>query len=144
MAAHACLRLRHDAALSPFPCCLPSLNESLTLSQRVSFSLCLAHQHTAASHAHLPHMCQTHSLVQVVLGKSGLCGFTSTNLPFILQHNGIKNVALAGFLVSATTSQAAVFTRCYTVPDSTSRQETPLMCEGKHLGARRVKSGLCA
>lgn len=35
----------------------------------------------------------------MVQGKSGLCGFTSTNLPFILQHNGIKNVALAGFLV---------------------------------------------
>jgi len=29
----------------------------------------------------------------------GLCGFTSTNLPFILSHNGIKNVVLAGFLV---------------------------------------------
>jgi hypothetical protein len=39
-------------------------------------------------------------MLQVVQGKSGLCGFTSTNLPFILQHNGIKNVALAGFLVS--------------------------------------------
>lgn len=35
----------------------------------------------------------------IVQGKSGLCGFTSTNLPFILQHNGIKSVALAGFLV---------------------------------------------
>jgi hypothetical protein len=36
----------------------------------------------------------------MVQGKTGLCGFTSTNLPFILQHNAIKNVALAGFLVS--------------------------------------------
>jgi len=36
----------------------------------------------------------------VVQGKSGLCGFTSTNLPFILSHNGIKNVVLAGFLTN--------------------------------------------
>lgn len=36
----------------------------------------------------------------MVQGKSGLCGFTSTNLPFILSHNGIKNVALAGFLTN--------------------------------------------
>lgn len=38
--------------------------------------------------------------VQMVQGKTGLCGFTSTNLPFILSHNGIKNVALAGFLTN--------------------------------------------
>lgn len=32
-------------------------------------------------------------------GKRGLCGFASTNLDFILRHNGITDVALAGFLV---------------------------------------------
>jgi hypothetical protein len=45
--------------------------------------------------------CWLYLKLQLVQGKSGLCGFTSTNLPFILQHNGIKNVALAGYLVGS-------------------------------------------
>jgi nicotinamidase-related amidase len=36
----------------------------------------------------------------VVKGKSGLCGFQSTNLDFILRQNGIKNVVLGGFLTN--------------------------------------------
>ena len=35
-----------------------------------------------------------------VKGKSGLCGFESTNLDFLLRQNGIKNVILAGFLTN--------------------------------------------
>lgn len=37
----------------------------------------------------------------IIQGKSGLCGFASTNLNFVLAHNHIENVVLAGFLVSA-------------------------------------------
>jgi len=33
-------------------------------------------------------------------GKSGLCGFESTNLDFLLRQNGIKNVVLGGFLTN--------------------------------------------
>jgi nicotinamidase-related amidase len=33
-----------------------------------------------------------------VAGKRGLCSFASTNLDFILRHNGIRCVALGGFL----------------------------------------------
>eukprot|EP00541_Cyclophora_tenuis_P009903 CAMPEP_0116561582 /NCGR_PEP_ID=MMETSP0397-20121206/11664_1 /TAXON_ID=216820 /ORGANISM="Cyclophora tenuis, Strain ECT3854" /LENGTH=206 /DNA_ID=CAMNT_0004087743 /DNA_START=1438 /DNA_END=2058 /DNA_ORIENTATION=+ len=36
----------------------------------------------------------------VVKGKSGLCGFHSTNLDFLLRQNNIENVALAGFLTN--------------------------------------------
>ena len=36
----------------------------------------------------------------IVKGKSGLCGFHSTNLDFLLRQNNIKNVALAGFLTN--------------------------------------------
>jgi nicotinamidase-related amidase len=36
----------------------------------------------------------------VCKGKSGLCGFHSTNLDFTLRQNGIKNVAIAGFLTN--------------------------------------------
>lgn len=36
----------------------------------------------------------------VVKGKSGLCGFHSTNLDFLLRQNGIKNVVLAGYLTN--------------------------------------------
>jgi len=36
----------------------------------------------------------------VCKGKSGLCGFASTNLDFLLRQNGIKNVVLAGFLTN--------------------------------------------
>jgi ureidoacrylate peracid hydrolase len=33
-------------------------------------------------------------------GKSGLCGFHSTNLDFLLRQNGVKNVVLGGFLTN--------------------------------------------
>ena len=36
----------------------------------------------------------------VVKGKSGLCGFASTNLDFLLRQNSIENVILGGFLTN--------------------------------------------
>ena len=36
----------------------------------------------------------------VVAGKRGLCGFASTNLDFILRHNGVRRIALGGFLTN--------------------------------------------
>jgi len=36
----------------------------------------------------------------VIQGKRGLCAFASTNLDFILRHNGITTVAFAGFLTN--------------------------------------------
>jgi len=46
----------------------------------------------------------------IVKGKTGLCGFKSTNLDFLLRQNGIKNVVLGGFLsnccVESTMRQA--------------------------------------
>lgn len=36
----------------------------------------------------------------VVSGKRGLCAFASTNLDFLLRHNGIRRVALGGFLTN--------------------------------------------
>lgn len=36
----------------------------------------------------------------IVQGKSGLCGFETTNLHFLLSQNGIENVVLAGFLTN--------------------------------------------
>ena len=36
----------------------------------------------------------------IIEGKRGLCGFSSTNLDFILRSRGIQNVALAGFLTN--------------------------------------------
>lgn len=36
----------------------------------------------------------------VVKGKSGLCGFASTNLEFLLGQSGAKNVVLGGFLTN--------------------------------------------
>jgi len=36
----------------------------------------------------------------IVKGKSGLCGFHSTNLDFLLRQNGIKNVVLGGYLTN--------------------------------------------
>jgi nicotinamidase-related amidase len=36
----------------------------------------------------------------IVKGKSGLCGFQSTNLDFLLSQNGIRNVVLGGFLTN--------------------------------------------
>lgn len=36
----------------------------------------------------------------VIQGKRGLCGFASTNLDFVLRQNGIKTIALGGFLTN--------------------------------------------
>lgn len=36
----------------------------------------------------------------VVKGKTGLCGFESTNLDFVLRQRGAKNVVLGGFLTN--------------------------------------------
>lgn len=36
----------------------------------------------------------------VVKGKSGLCGFASSNLDFLLSQNNVKNVVLGGFLTN--------------------------------------------
>ena len=36
----------------------------------------------------------------ICIGKSGLCGFASTNLDFILRQNKIRNVVLCGFLTN--------------------------------------------
>lgn len=36
----------------------------------------------------------------IVKGKNGLCGFSSTNLDFMLRQSGIKNVVLGGFLTN--------------------------------------------
>ena len=36
----------------------------------------------------------------IVKGKSGLCGFQSTNLDFLLSQRGAKNVVLGGFLTN--------------------------------------------
>lgn len=36
----------------------------------------------------------------VVKGKSGLCGFQSTNLNFLLSQRGVRNVAIGGFLTN--------------------------------------------
>ncbi len=36
----------------------------------------------------------------ICMGKSGLCGFASTNLDFLLRQNRIQNVVLCGFLTN--------------------------------------------
>uniref|UniRef100_A0A6V1C864 Isochorismatase-like domain-containing protein n=1 Tax=Thalassionema nitzschioides TaxID=33649 RepID=A0A6V1C864_9STRA len=36
----------------------------------------------------------------IVKGKTGLCGFHSTNLDFILRGNNVKHVVLCGFLAN--------------------------------------------
>jgi nicotinamidase-related amidase len=36
----------------------------------------------------------------VVKGKSGLCGFETTNLDFLLRQKGAKNVVIGGFLTN--------------------------------------------
>lgn len=36
----------------------------------------------------------------MVKGKSGLCGFMSTNLEFLLRQAGVKNMILGGFLTN--------------------------------------------
>jgi biuret amidohydrolase len=41
-----------------------------------------------------------HSGDLVVKGKSGLCGFESTNLEFLLRQHGIQTIVLAGFLTN--------------------------------------------
>jgi len=52
----------------------------------------------------------------VVKGKSGLCGFESTNLQFLLSQSGAKNVVLGGFLtnccVESTMRSACEYRRC--------------------------------
>jgi hypothetical protein len=55
--------------------------------------------HGKASRAVLCSAPLPHQALLPLQGKRGLCGFASTNLDFILRHNGITNVALAGFLV---------------------------------------------
>jgi ureidoacrylate peracid hydrolase len=36
----------------------------------------------------------------VCRGKSGLCGFQSTNLDFVLRQNDVKNIVLGGYLTN--------------------------------------------
>jgi nicotinamidase-related amidase len=36
----------------------------------------------------------------IIEGKRGLCGFSSTNLDFILRSRGVENIILAGFLTN--------------------------------------------
>lgn len=43
----------------------------------------------------------------VIEGKRSLCGFSSTNLDFILRSRGIKNVAIAGFLTNICVESTA-------------------------------------
>jgi Isochorismatase family len=40
----------------------------------------------------------------IVKGKSGLCGFASTNLDFLLRQHSIQNVVLGGFLTNCCVS----------------------------------------
>lgn len=53
----------------------------------------------------------------VVKGKSGLCGFHSTNLDFLLRQNNIKNVVLAGYLTNCCveSSMRSAYERGYKV-----------------------------
>jgi len=53
----------------------------------------------------------------VVKGKSGLCGFHSTNLDFLLRQNGVKNVVIAGFLTNCCveSTMRAAYERGYKV-----------------------------
>jgi len=44
----------------------------------------------------------------VVSGKSGLCGFESTNLDFILRQHKIETVALGGFLTNCCVESVSV------------------------------------
>lgn len=58
----------------------------------------------------------------IVKGKSGLCGFESTNLDFLLRQKGTKNVVLGGFLTNCcveSTMRAAYEKgyRVYTLKD---------------------------
>jgi nicotinamidase-related amidase len=53
----------------------------------------------------------------VAKGKSGLCGFHSTNLDFLLRQNNIKNVVLAGYLTNCCveSSMRSAYERGYKV-----------------------------
>ena len=43
----------------------------------------------------------------VVEGKRGLCGFSTTNLDFILRSRGISTIALGGFLTNCCVESTA-------------------------------------
>jgi hypothetical protein len=45
----------------------------------------------------------------IVKGKSGLCGFASTNLDFLLRQNNIRNVVLGGFLTNCCVSYVLLY-----------------------------------
>lgn len=53
----------------------------------------------------------------VVKGKTGLCGFETTNLNFLLQSNDIKNVVIGGFLTNCCveSSMRAAYEKGYKV-----------------------------
>eukprot|EP00878_Enallax_costatus_P025143 GHUV01026869.1.p1 GENE.GHUV01026869.1~~GHUV01026869.1.p1 ORF type:complete len:169 (+),score=53.81 GHUV01026869.1:593-1099(+) len=67
----------------------------------------------------------------IIQGKSGLCGFASTNLNFVLAHNHIENVVLAGFLTNCCVDSSMrtayeLGYRVYTLSDccaATSQEE---------------------
>lgn len=44
----------------------------------------------------------------IVKGKSGLCGFESTNLEFLLRQRDIKNIVLGGFLTNCCLEVSSV------------------------------------
>lgn len=44
-----------------------------------------------------------------VKGKSGLCGFYSTNLDFLLRQRGITNVVLSGFLANCCVESTSMY-----------------------------------
>ena len=50
--------------------------------------------------ADFPHCMRPQESDIVVKGKSGLCGFESTNLDFLLRQKNMKNVVLGGFLTN--------------------------------------------
>ena len=58
-----------------------------------------------------------HDSEVIVAGKRGLCGFASTNLDFILRHNNITHVALAGFLTNCCveSTMRAAYEKGYSV-----------------------------
>lgn len=59
----------------------------------------------------------------VVKGKSGLCGFASTNLDFLLRQNGIKNVILGGFLTNCCVESKYNKTSVFEL-ETTTRSQT--------------------
>lgn len=52
-----------------------------------------------------------------VKGKTGLCGFHSTNLDFLMRQNGIETIVLAGFLTNCCveSSMRSAYERGYKV-----------------------------